>query len=85
MLGDVYNRQDDMNVNFLGEVPLLQSVREASDFGHPASLQENSKISLTFEEISKNLVSELVKRNKDLPPSEILKITTMAGCSAVSK
>jgi ATP-binding protein involved in chromosome partitioning len=79
------NLSDDMNVNFLGEVPLLQSVREASDFGHPASLQENSKISLTFEEISKNLVSELVKRNKDLPPSEILKITTMAGCSAVSK
>ena len=79
------NLSDDMNVNFLGEVPLLQSVREASDFGHPASLQENSKISLTFNEISKNLVSELVKRNKDLPPSDILKITTMAGCSAVNK
>ena len=79
------NLSEDMNVKFLGEVPLLQSVREASDFGHPASLQENSKISLTFEEISKNLVSELVKRNKDLPTSEILKITTMAGCSAVNK
>ena len=79
------NLSDDMNVKFLGEVPILQSVRESSDFGHPASLQENSKISLTFNEISKNLVSELVKRNKDLPPSEILKITTMAGCSAVNK
>jgi len=79
------NLSEDMNVKFLGEVPLLQIVREASDFGHPASLQENSKISLTFVEISKNLVSELVKRNKDLPPSEILKITTMAGCSAVNK
>ena len=30
-------------------------------------------------------VKELVKRNKELPPSEILKITTMAGCSAVRK
>lgn len=79
------NLSQDMNVKLLGEVPIVQSIREASDFGHPASLQENSKISLTFEEISKNLVSELVKRNKDLPPSEILKITTMAGCSAVSK
>ena len=46
-----------MNVKLLGEVPIVQSIREASDFGHPASLQENSKISLTFEEISKNLVS----------------------------
>ena len=79
------NLSQDMNVKLLGEVPIVQSIREASDFGHPASLQENSKISLTFEEISKNLVSELVKRNKDLPPSEIIKITTMAGCSAVSK
>ena len=74
-----------MKVEFLGEVAILQSVREASDFGHPASLQEDSKISLTFNEITKNLVSELVKRNKELPPSEILKITTMAGCSAVRK
>ena len=79
------NLSDDMQVKFLGEVPIVQSIREASDYGHPASLQENSKISLTFQEIVKNLVSELVKRNKDLPPSEILKITTMAGCSAVSK
>ena len=81
----VKNLADVSGVPFLGLVPLFKSIREASDFGHPASLQENSKISLTFEEISKNLVSELVKRNKDLPPSEILKITTMAGCSAVSK
>ena len=79
------NLSEDMKVEFLGEVPILQSVREASDFGHPASLQEDSKISLTFNEITKNLVSELVKRNKELPPSEILKITTMAGCSAVRK
>jgi len=79
------NLSKDMNVRLLGEVPIVQSIREASDFGHPASLQEDSKISLTFREISKNLVSELVNRNKDLPPSEILKITTMAGCSAVSK
>ena len=79
------NLSDDMKVKFLGEVPIVQSIREASDFGHPASLQEDSKISLTFRDITKNMVSELVKRNKDLPPSEILKITTMAGCSAVNK
>ena len=79
------NLSEDMNVRLLGEVPIVQSIREASDFGHPASLQEDSKISLTFRDITKNMVSELVKRNKDLPPSEILKITTMAGCSVVNK
>ena len=79
------NLAEDMKVAFLGEIPLIQSIREASDFGHPASLQKESKISLTFNEITKNLVTELVKRNKNLPPSEVVKITTMAGCSAVKK
>ena len=77
------NLADDMKVTFLGEIPLIQSIREASDFGHPASLQKESKISLTFNEITKNLITELVKRNKNMPPSEVVKITTMAGCSAV--
>ena len=79
------NLADDMKVAFLGEIPLIQSIREASDFGHPASLQKESKISLTFNEITKNLITELVKRNKNIPPSEVVKITTMAGCSAVKK
>ena len=74
---------EDMKVAFLGEIPLIQSIREASDFGHPSSLQKESKISLTFNEITKNLITELVKRNKNMPPSEVVKITTMAGCSAV--
>ena len=77
------NLAEDMKVAFLGEIPLIQSIREASDFGHPASLQKESKISLTFNEITKNLITELVKRNKNIPPSEVVKITTMAGCSAV--
>ena len=79
------NLAEDMKVAFLGEIPLIQSIREASDFGHPASLQKESKISLTFNEITKNLITELVKRNKNIPPSEVVKITTMAGCSAVKK
>ena len=77
------NLAEDMKVAFLGEIPLIQSIREASDFGHPASLQKESKISLTFNEITKNLITELIKRNKNMPPSEVVKITTMAGCSAV--
>jgi len=75
----------DLDVPYLGEVPLIQSIREASDYGHPASLQKESLISGLMEDITRNMVSELVKRNKNLPPSESLKITTMAGCSAVNK
>tara|TARA_B100000575_G_scaffold207986_1_gene169325 strand:+ start:11288 stop:12181 length:894 start_codon:yes stop_codon:yes gene_type:complete len=81
----VKNLANDSNVPFLGFVPLFKSIREASDFGHPASLQDNTVISKSFEEIAKNVVSSVVERNNHLPPTKIVKITTMAGCSAIKK
>ena len=76
---------DDLNVPLLGEVPLIQSVREAGDVGRPAALQNATAAEKEFESLTRNMVQELVKRNKDLPPTEAIKITTMAGCSAVKK
>ena len=75
----------DLDINFLGEIPLFTSLREASDFGRPGSLQEDSKIQNKFREISKLLVEELIKRNSELPPTKIVKITNLVGCSAVNK
>ena len=76
---------EDLKVPFLGEIPLVQSIREAGDVGRPAAMQEASPISIAFEEITKNVVQEVVKRNKDIPPTEAIKITTMAGCSPTKK
>lgn len=75
----------DLNVPFLGEVPLVQSIREAGDYGRPAALQTASVIENVFEAITRNVVQETVNRNESLPPTEAIKITTMAGCSAVKK
>ncbi|MCM4172059.1 MRP family ATP-binding protein [Arenibacter sp. TNZ] len=76
---------EDLNVPFLGEIPLVQSIREAGDVGRPAALQTATAIEAAFEEITKNVVREVVERNTSLPPTEAIKITTMAGCSAVKK
>lgn len=75
----------DLKVPFLGELPLVQSIREAGDAGRPAALQENTDISKAFESATRNMVEQLVIRNRELPPSEAIKITTMAGCAAVKK
>ena len=75
----------DLNINFLGEIPIFQSLREASDFGRPASLQESTDVSNIFEEISKNMVEQLLIRNKELPPTKIVEITNLVGCSAIKK
>uniref|UniRef100_UPI0035AECF1F Mrp/NBP35 family ATP-binding protein n=1 Tax=Flavobacterium sp. TaxID=239 RepID=UPI0035AECF1F len=70
------NLSEDLQVPFLGEVPLVQSIREAGDYGRPAALQTASTLEKTFEEIARNVVEEVVKRNDNLPPTEAIKITT---------
>ena len=75
------NLAEDIETAFLGEVPLVQSIREAGDVGHPIALQDNTPLENAFSTITKNTLSQLVKRNKDLPPTEIVRITTMSGCS----
>ncbi|MFV8356289.1 P-loop NTPase [Flavobacterium sp. XS1P32] len=79
------NLSEDLDVAFLGEVPIVQSIREAGDYGRPAAMQEGSVIQTVFEEITRNVVQEVVNRNENLPATEAVKITTMAGCSAVNK
>ena len=76
---------EDLNIPFLGDIPLVQSVREAGDLGRPAALQESTPIEAAFNKITQNVAQEVVRRNTALPPTDAIKITTMAGCSAVKK
>lgn len=77
------NLSTDLQVPFLGELPLIQSIREAGDVGRPAALQVNTISQNAFVEITKNVVREVVERNENLAPTEAIQITTMAGCSAI--
>ena len=72
---------EDLDAAFLGEVPLVQGIREAGDVGHPVALQENTAVEQAFKEITKNALTELIYRNENLPETEVVKITTMSGCS----
>ena len=76
---------EDLKVSFLGEIPLVQSIREAGDVGRPAAMQEGTPFVQAFEKLTQEVVQETVNRNKSIPPTEAIKITTMAGCSAVKK
>ncbi|PTX59261.1 ATP-binding protein involved in chromosome partitioning [Kordia periserrulae] len=79
------NLAEDISVPFLGEIPLVQSIREAGDVGRPAAMQTATIIEAAFEKLTQNVVQEVVNRNESLPATEVIKITTMAGCSAVKK
>ena len=76
------NLAEDLDVPFLGEIPIVQSIREAGDVGRPAALQLDTPTEIAFKAIAKNVATEVVRRNKDLPPTEAIKITsTVAACS----
>ncbi|MDA0757591.1 MAG: Mrp/NBP35 family ATP-binding protein [Bacteroidetes bacterium] len=77
------NLSKDLEIPFLGEIPLIQGIRESGDYGRPAALQDETIVESVFNDITKNMLSELLNRNNKLPETEVIKITTMSGCSAV--
>jgi len=74
------NLSNDLNIPFLGEIPLVQSIREAGDNGRPAALQENTPLSDAFEKLTKGVIKELENRNAILPPTEVIKMSNSVGC-----
>ena len=79
------NLAEDIKTKFLGEIPLVQSIRESGDVGRPVAMQNGTVLEKSFNEITKEMVAELLKRNQNLPPTEVVRITTMSGCSSVNK
>lgn len=79
------NLAEDLGIPVLGEIPLIQSIREAGDVGRPVALQEGTGIADIYTKTAQNMIESLVERNENLPPTEAVKITTMAGCSPKNK
>lgn len=67
---------DQLNVPLLGQLPLIQSIRESGDVGRPAILQEGTVSHDAINGIISNFVKEVEKRNSTLPPTQTVKITT---------
>ena len=51
-----------LEVPFLGELPLMQTIREAGDAGRPAALQGDSPAAAAFRLVLANLLKELGKK-----------------------
>ncbi len=60
--GGARNLSLQLSVPFLGELPIVQSIREAGDVGRPAVLQGDTTSGLAFREIIRNFELELEKR-----------------------
>ena len=56
------NLAEQINVDVLGEIPLVQSVREAGDIGRPAVLQGETKAAIALSDFAKKVIESLEKR-----------------------
>jgi ATP-binding protein involved in chromosome partitioning len=52
---------EDLEAPFLGELPLIQSIREAGDAGRPAVMQGDSPAAAAFRAVLANLLTQLGK------------------------
>jgi len=59
-----------MNISLLGQVPIVQSIRENSDKGKPSALDESGGMKKIFSGISERVIEEIKKRNTKLPPTK---------------
>jgi ATP-binding protein involved in chromosome partitioning len=48
-----------LEIPLLGQIPLIQSIREAGDSGHPAGLQENTPTAAYFEELAGRVAQQV--------------------------
>ena len=55
---------ESLETPFLGELPLIQSIREAGDAGRPAMLQGDSPAAAAFRAVLANLLQVLGKKTK---------------------
>lgn len=62
-----------MKLPLLGQIPLVQSIREGGDYGEPVALH-SSVVAKAFDELAANLTKQVEIRNRELPPTTIVNV-----------
>ncbi|HKL02542.1 MAG TPA: Mrp/NBP35 family ATP-binding protein [Cryomorphaceae bacterium] len=53
----------DLQVPFIGELPIVQSIRESGDAGRPAVMQDNTVSAKAFRQIIRNFVQQMENKS----------------------
>lgn len=73
--GGVQQMAEQFELPFLGEVPLVQSIREGGDRGIPAILDDESLTKDIFTTLTQKVARNISIRNADLEPTKVVEIT----------
>ena len=64
----------EFDIPFLGEIPLVQSIREGGDIGIPVMISDDEISKNAFIEFSDNAIRGISMRNAQLPVTEVTKV-----------
>ena len=69
---------EEYEVPFLGQIPLVQSIREGGDAGKPASLyaRDNEIVARAFDEVAVNIARQVAIKNANLAPQNADSVLT---------
>lgn len=69
---------EELQVPFIGEIPIQQSVREGGDEGEPVVIRDpDSASGVAFKELANRTAQQVSLRNANLPPTKRIEITKM--------
>jgi len=63
------NLANELNIPFLGEIPLVQGICEGGDSGNPLVLNEDDSAAWSFMTIAGNVAQQVAIRNATLQPT----------------
>ena len=66
---------ESMNVPLLGQIPIVQSIREGGDEGKPSALNTETRTGIAFNNLGKAVVEAVNKRNKEMPATKVVEVT----------
>jgi ATP-binding protein involved in chromosome partitioning len=66
---------NELSIPFLGEIPLVQSIREGGDTGNPVSLDDDTLVSTAFAAVADNMIRQTAIRNASQEPTKRVEAT----------
>lgn len=65
---------EEYDLNFLGQIPLIQSIREGGDEGIPAMMNNDDLAKAAFVNFASNAVRNIAIRNANLPRTSVIEV-----------
>ena len=72
--GGAAQMAEQFELPFLGEIPLVQSIREGGDRGVPAIIDDEHAAQKIFQQLAQNVARSISIRNANLEPTKIVEI-----------